>query len=291
MMLIRAVFVLIGVLALGACGRPASTAPSSSPSPTTPAPSLIAATPVASSSLPAVATPSANPSRNAPDVQFIWIDLGFTLSEDGRHIDLGFVGAKPFDRNDRCSAGYSAWTEVVDGVLEVGVWESRWPLGHPVACDAIGYRRALSVDLEEPFTGSEWRDLAGPYRHFLAAPRDLVTFDVPDGWRLVAEKDVEESPTGRWQRTYAPSPDAPYEQTLTVLQAFGSPASISGGAEMRSVDVDGEPATLYRHPPSGELVLVWQLDGDGLTLVANERWIPLDALMAIAKSATPPRNR
>jgi hypothetical protein len=283
----RAVLVCLVAVALSACTR-AATGTSHSP---IVAPSAANATP----DLTAMATPLTSPTvstepGNAPDVQFLWID-GLTLSEDGRRIDLKYVGAKPFDRNDRCSADHSAWTEAVDGILEVGVWESRWPLGHPVACDAMGYGRTLRVDLEEPFTGTAWRDLAGPFHHFLAAPPGLVRFDLPDGWRLIAEKDVQESPTGRWQRTYALSPDAPYEQTLTVLQAFGSPANTTGGAEVRSVDVNGATATLYRHPPVGELVLVWQLDGDGLALVVNERWIPAEALIEMAKSAASTRDR
>jgi hypothetical protein len=53
------------------------------------------------------------------------------------------------------------------------------------------------------------------------------------------------------------------------------------------VVVNGQPATLYRWPPNGELVLVWRLGNDGLALVAYEQQFSVDELIALADSATP----
>ncbi len=232
----------------------------------------------------AVPNPTDGPPR---DVRYTPIST-LARSADGRRIDLTFVGAKSFAANDPCSADYAATTKVVGGVLEVGVFESRRPALPVVACDAVGYSRRLSVDLPVPFTGTTWRDLFGPYVHFLSAPSGLVRITIPDGLSLVRERDVEDSETGRWERTYAPAADAPPERTLVLYQAFGGPANVTGGDETRQVTVNDKPATLYRHPPSGELVLVWELGGDGLALVGYEPAFTPERLIAIAESATPP---
>ncbi len=208
------------------------------------------------------------------------------LSADGRRIDVTFVGAKVFAAKDPCSADYAATTKVVNGVLEVGIFVSRVPPGGGRNCDSIGYQRRLTADLTTPFTGTTWRDLFGPYTHFLAAPAGLVRIAVPDGLKLVRERDVEDSETGRWERTYAPTADAPPERTLVLYQAFDGPVNVTGGEETRQVTVNGRAATLYRNPPNGELVLVWDLDGDGLALVGFEPTFTATSLIALAESAT-----
>ncbi len=104
---------------------------------------------------PAATPPAATPPAAA---RFTPIET-LTFSADGRRIDLTFVGAKPFAEDDPCSVEYAATTKIVAGVLEVGVFESRRPTSAPVACDLIGYPRHLSVDLDPPYTGKEWRDL------------------------------------------------------------------------------------------------------------------------------------
>ena len=82
------------------------------------------------------------------------------------------------------------------------------------------------------------------------------------GWTLKLERDVEESPTGRWQRTWTRA-GAPDPQTskgkIDLYQAFGGPADVTGGDEISHVLVNGNDATLYRFAPDGELVLVWGL--------------------------------
>lgn len=213
---------------------------------------------------------------------------GLVLSEDGRRIKLDFGGARAYSPDDLCSGDYGATTAVVEGILEVGVSGVAGP-PRPTAqsCDSIGYERSLEVVLSEPFTGSAWRDLYGPYLHFLAPPQGLVELTgLPAGWVLRAGRDMEESPTGRWQRTY--SPDAsPADETKTVVlyQSFDGPVNVTGGTGQRRVVVNGQTATLYRNPPNGELVLVWRLGNDDLALVAYESEFSIDELVLLAESA------
>ncbi len=152
----------------------------------------------------------------------------------------------------------------------------------------MGHARSLEVNLHEPFTGSVWRDLSG-YLHFLAPPEGLVELaDLPAGWELRAQRDVEESPTGRWERTYSPDPSlADNTRSVVLYQSFDGPVNVTGGTEERQVVVNGLPATLYLWPPNGELVLVWRLGNDGLALVAYEQQFSVDELIGLAESATP----
>jgi hypothetical protein len=231
--------------------------------------------------------PSWPPQPNR-DFRFVSISQ-LTLSKDGRQIALDFVGARAYSPDDPCSADYAAKVAVVEGVLEVGVEESRRPTPtEGTACDAMGHARSLQVKLDEPFTGSVWRDLNG-YVHFLAPPDGLVQLaGLPDGWELRAQRDVEDSPTGRWERTFSIDPSLADETKSVVLyQSFDGPVNVTGGTEERQVVVNGRPATLYRWPPNGELVLVWRLGNDGLALVAYERQFSIDELVALAESASP----
>jgi hypothetical protein len=278
------VLTLALALLLAACS---SSAPAATTGPT-------ASSPVASPSGATVASPSpvvespSWPPQPPRDERYLAI-RELTLSEDGRRIELEFVGARTYSPDDPCSADYAATAAVVDGVLEVGVSLSHQPpASEGTECDAIGYARNLGVSLDEPFTGTVWHDLTG-YVHFLATPEGLVELTgLPDGWELRAERDVEDSPTGRWERTY--SPDAsPTDETkrLVLYQSFDGPVMVTGGDEQTSVTVNGEPATLYRWPPNGELVLVWRLGNDGLALVAYESEFTIDDLIALAESAAP----
>lgn len=179
-------------------------------------------------------------------------------------------------------------TDVVDGVLEIGVV----PLADPplVPCDAMGYARTLDLTLEEPFTGTIWHDRFG-YRHFLASPLGLVNLaGLPEGWELRAERDVEQSRTGRWERTYGPDPDLTDETaTLVLFQSFDGPVNVTGGTDQPTgVLVNGRTGYLYRWPPTGELVLVWQLGTDGIALVGYEQTFTVEELIALAESVTAP---
>jgi hypothetical protein len=89
------------------------------------------------------------------------------LSSNRRQIHIGFTGAKEYAEGDRCSADYAAETDVVDGVLAVGVFISRSgtepypPNRVSIGCDALGYVRTLDWSLGEAFAGTHWRDLRG----------------------------------------------------------------------------------------------------------------------------------
>jgi len=82
--------------------------------------------------------------------------------------------------------------------------------------------------------------------------------------------------------------DGPSKGKIDLFQAFGGPAGITGGEEVRSVEVNGTPATLYRYAPDGELVLVWALGDYGLALVVNETDFPPETLIELAESAISP---
>ena len=284
------ILALAAALILAGCS---GSVPTATNSPATPSPDVSpsAATetvsPASTTPTPIAEDPSWPPQ---PDRDFRYVPIDqLTLSKDGRHLSLDFVGARAYAADDPCSAEYKATVTVVDGVLEVGVEESRRPdAAEGTACDAMGHARSLEVNLQEPFTGSVWRDLNG-YLHFLAPPDGLVDLaGLPEGWELRAQRDVEESPTGRWERTYSPDP-SPDDATRSVVlyQSFDGPVNVTGGTEERQVVVDGRPATLYRWPPNGELVLVWRLGNDGLALVAYEQQFSVDELIALAESATP----
>jgi hypothetical protein len=112
----------------------------------------------------AAPTPRPVPTPSAvPPAGVIYVPISSaTLGDSGRRLDLTFVGSKVFAADDPCSLEYSATTRIVDGVLEIGVFALNRQNQQPVACDLIGYRRDLTVDLSAPFTGTSWRDLADP---------------------------------------------------------------------------------------------------------------------------------
>ena len=214
------------------------------------------------------------------------------LSPDGRTVTITFAGGKPYRADDPCSNAYEAWAQVAGDTLYVTVVDvtPAGPDGEtPGPCDAMAYGRTVAVTLPEPFAGYRVQDLAG-YVHFLRAPPGLAELaGLPDPWRLTSEADVDSSPTGRWVRTWTLDGDtAEGPGRLDLYQAFAGPADVMGGDSGRPVPVHGTPATLYRYEPTGELVLVWSLEGDGLALVANEADFTEAALIRLAESAVIP---
>lgn len=209
-------------------------------------------------------------------------------------LTLEFIGGKPFVLGDPCSHDYFGWAQRAGDDLQAAVVDVTPRLaagdGDVILCTLGGYSRAVTVELAQPFSGTTVRDLAG-YVHFVARPAGAVELrGLPRGWRLVSEGDVAESPTGRWRQTFRLAAADARSQDVDLYQAFGGPASVSGGEEQRNVKVAGAPARLYRQAPPGELVLVWQLGSDGLALVAYEQDFSVDELIALAESALIPED-
>lgn len=214
---------------------------------------------------------------------------------DGRTVTARFTGGPAFGPADWCSLEYAMDATVVAGELQVTVYSIR--RGTPpsprqdgvlLTCNAMGYDRVVSVELERPFLGTVVRDLAGS-THLLAPPAELVVLrDLPADWTLVAQDDVADSPTGRWMRRWALRGDP--DRVIELYQAFDGPASVTGGEEISQVDVGGELRTLYRQLEVGELVLVWSVGTDGVALVANERDFSEEELIRLAESADCPRG-
>jgi len=93
------------------------------------------------------------------------------------------------------------------------------------------------------------------------------------------------SPT--WHKTWTRD-GATGPRSIELYQTFNGPSGTSGGDEVRTVQVNGEDATLYRHDPTGDLVLVWTLGPDGLALVGNEADFSAAQLIDLAEAATRP---
>jgi hypothetical protein len=226
------------------------------------------------------------------DLRFVPIS-SLVLAADHRHITIDFVGSHEFVPGNPCSIEYEALTNVVNGVLEIGVLPKAGVLPDAgptaVTCDDLGYPRTLNVVLDAPFSGTRWHDRTG-YLHFLAPPNGLVELTgLPAGWVLRKGRDVEESPAGRWERTYSPDASlADPTRTVVLYQTFDGSVPVTGGEEVTQVQVNGRAATLYRYAPSGELVLVWQLGSNGLGLVAFEQEFSQGELIALAESARGP---
>lgn len=218
-----------------------------------------------------------------------------SLSDDKRVVTLGFVGAPEYKASNPCAMEYTADSEVVGSELQVAVFE-RWspvalPLVPPMACPAVGASRSLAVELEQPFHGSVVRDGAG-YVFFVAPPDGLAQLaSLGAEWRLVEEHDVEESRSGRWVRVYLRTETAPRQSAagrLDFYQSFGEPVNVTGTNEEPDVEINGRAGQMWAWPETGELVLAWRVEGDGLALVANEADFNVEQLVALAESATLP---
>jgi hypothetical protein len=286
---------LIGIpilaLVIAGCGAVVPSGSPVAPLAVDPTPPTSGVTPLATASSAPAST--VGPTSTRPPGGLARFDTA-TLSADSKTLTLAFVGGQSFSATNPCSSAYTAWAEAVGDVLYAAVVDVTPPLpslAPNVACDAVGYARTASVDLPAPFGGARVIDLAGNV-HFIRPPDELaVLTGLPDGWQLRSQRDVEDSPTGRWLRVYAPTADPPLDISkghLDLYQAFAGAANVAGGDEHRDVTVNGQPALLYRNPLDGELVLVWLLGGNGFALVANEADFPADALIRLAESARLP---
>jgi hypothetical protein len=269
---LAAVLVLVGA----ACAAPSPTVP---PSP--------GASQGGSSGDPAT-------SLDPPPGDAVRIDTA-AISDDGSTLTVKFVGGKDYDPADPCTNHYFGWARESEGSLRVKVVDDT-PVPPPTptpqipfACDLVGYGQTIAIRLDRPFLGSRVEDLAG-FVHFVRPPDGLATIAVPDGWTEATQRDVEESPTGRWQRTWTKGGAADpgtSKGKVDLYQAFDGPANVTGGDEVRDVQVSGTPAKLYRNT-DGELVLVWSLGNDGLALVVNETDVPPDEAIRLAETVRLP---
>lgn len=211
------------------------------------------------------------------------------IADDGRSARIDFIGGAEFDPSDPCTKAYTAEVEVGADELSVGVYALQHPMADAdVVCLLIGYQRTLVVTLDPAFHGTRVLDRAG-YVILLEAPPGLVQIQgLPDGWSLRREESLQESPTGRWSRTYSPIANPGYEDSwLQLIQAFGGPANTTGGDVQPDVLVNGVRATFYLHAPSGEMVLVWAIGDDGVALVGNLRDFSAEHLIQLAESIGP----
>lgn len=215
------------------------------------------------------------------------------LADDRRSVRVDFTGSSEFDPDNPCSNAYEGTAEIVGDELEIGIYTQQHPkpLAPGTACDAMGHPRTLRLELDQPFTGTVVRDLAGQV-FLLEPPAGLAEIGaLPEGWELRREGNVLETTTARWQRTWSPDPDPSPGQgdsMLTLIQAFGGPLNTTGGDVQRTVEVNGAPATLSLHPPVGEMVLVWSLGDDELALVGNLADFSEAEFIELAESVTLP---
>ena len=294
----RLVLACVVVTAVGGCLARPPESPAPVPTSPGPTPSLSAeASPAASTGAPSPSelsgAPQIEPSPDdiagaPPGAAFAFEKA--SLSPDKRTLTLDFTGGVEYDpANPRKSCGtrYAGWAREIDGVLFAKLVDTTPQADPGVSCGDIGRPRRVTIKLVRPFLGDRVRDLAG-FTHFVARPNGLVDVQIPPGWQPGREGDVEESPTGRYLREWTRGAPSEFGSAgkIDLWQAFDGPVGVIGsGTEKTTVLVNGAPATLYRDPDEGELLLSWTLEGDGLALAVNEREIPIAELVSMAQSA------
>jgi hypothetical protein len=210
-------------------------------------------------------------------------------------LSVDFVGAPIYERDNPCFHDYTVGANEVDGIIQLTIVEldpppmqpPPLPSGVEMSCPSVGFYRHAEVDLSEPFNGTTVESSGGVF--FIAPPKGLVELGgVPDGWSVAASEDLPESPSGRWQRSWSNADMLPHQSEpgrFDLIQAFGSNVGVTGGEQVAGPRVNGRLALLWIWDPTGELVLVWQLDGLGLALVANEADFAVEQLVELAESA------
>ena len=184
---------------------------------------------------------------------------------------VDFVGGREFSATDPCSVAYRGTAQVVGDELEIGIYAEQNPATLPsgVGCDAVGHPRHLTLNLDEPYTGNVVHDLAGQTL-FLGPPKGLAQIaGLPDGWELRRQENAGQSLTPSWLRVWSPEPDpwpADGSSMVTLIQSFGGPIHLDGGASGTQVEINGQPATLSTYPPAGSITLVWSVGNDQLLL-------------------------
>lgn len=214
------------------------------------------------------------------------------VADDRQSVRVEFIGGQEFDPDNPCSVAYEGTAKVVGDELEIGIYAQQHPMPLPpdTGCDAGGYSRALTIRLDEPFTGSVVRDLAGQVL-LLEPPAGSVEIgSLPDDWELRREGNVLGSSTPRWQRVWSPDPDpwrAEGDSMLTLLQAFGGPVNAVEG-DQSSIEINGQAATFHPPGPTGDIAVVWSLGGDELALVGNLADFSEAEFIAFAESVVRP---
>lgn len=217
------------------------------------------------------------------------------IAEDRRSVRVDFIGGKEFDPDDPCSLAYHGTADIVGDDLEIGIYAEQHPKPLPpdTGCPAMGYSRTLTLNLDEAFMGFVVRDLAGQV-FLLAPPAGLAEIGaLPAGWLLRREGNVLGSSTPRWERVWSPDPDpwpADGDSMLTLFQALDGPVNTTGGDPQPPVEVNGESATFYLHPPTGEMVVVWGLGDDEFALVGNLNDFSQDEFITLAESVRLPSD-
>jgi hypothetical protein len=214
---------------------------------------------------------------------------GVNLADDGRSVRVDFVGGREFDPGDPCSVAYEGAAEIVDEELLIGIFaiQHPMPLAPNQGCDAMGHSRSLTFVLDETFEGSVVRGLAGQVL-FLDPPPGLATIGLlPEGWLLRREGNILHGAAPRWERTWSPDPDpwlSEGDSLLTLYQAFGGPVEATGAEPQPPVQINGQDAEFWLHPPTGEMVLVWSLGDDEVALVGHLGDFTEEEFIKIAES-------
>jgi hypothetical protein len=120
---------------------------------------------------------------------------------------------------------------------------------------------------------------------------------IPTGWTLQRSFQQDPGPPVIWVRVYAKAPVVetdPLEGPgrLVAYQAFGSSPLWTGprtddarahGGEQFPVAINGQAATVWHVPSSGELLVAWTLGGKSLALVANSADLSAAQLVDVAQ--------
>jgi len=226
-----------------------------------------------------------------PPGQAMRID-DITISEDRRTVELTVVGGPEYDPDNSCSSHYFGWAHVVDGVLEAKVVDDTPPFANAdpnVFCTAEGHERRMTVELEQAYDGGVAHDVSGR-DHLLRAPAHTVNVPLAGEWQLVHEADSPEHPLPQWYRTWSLNGNvADSDHWVTVFQTFGGAVPFTDKEyDQRDVTVNGAPGKLFSYAPTGDQMLVWLLDGDGIELDAKVIDFPGDQLIELAESITRP---
>jgi hypothetical protein len=205
------------------------------------------------------------------------------LAANGLSLDVTFGGGAPYDPADPCSVDYGALTWLIGEELIVSITPTahaeQATLPPRSACGDVGYVRKMTIELAQAFVGIVVRDLSG-YVHLVRRPPNLVEVDLPSAWSLKSEQDRPGN-VGYWWRAYGRSGST---HNLEIWQALGGPIGLEGTVR-RSVELSNGPATMWMTPETGEMILAWDFEGDGVAIIANVADFSVDQLLALGNSA------